>query len=217
MAAARKRSVPYDRQVFLNCPFDDDYYPLLRAAVFTIHACGFTARIALQNTGSETVRLDRLVQMIGTCGLGIHDLSRVRLTSPSDLPRFNMPFECGVFYGARRFGAQAQRRKRFLLLDQEPYQYQKTMSDAAGLDPRVHSNDPEQLIACVRDFLAEGLDPKPIGPTRISALYSEFQLALPVITARAELTLADIEPLTAFNDWYLLATRWLLQQATPSR
>jgi hypothetical protein len=215
MAAARKRSVPYDRQVFLNCPFDDDYYPLLRAAVFTIHACGFTARIALENTGSESVRLDRLVQMIGQCGLGIHDLSRVRLTSPTDLPRFNMPFECGVFYGARRFGPKAQARKRFLLLDKEPFQYQKTMSDAAGLDPRAHANDPEKLIGCVRDFLAEGLDPKPMGPTRISALYSEFKLALPAITARAELTLADIEPLSAFNDWYLLATRWLLQQATP--
>ena len=73
MAVARERSVPYDRQVFLNCPFDDDYHPLLRAAVFTIHACGFTARIALENTGSESVRLDRLVQMIGECGLGIHD------------------------------------------------------------------------------------------------------------------------------------------------
>ncbi len=215
MAAARKRSGPYDRQVFLNCPFDDDYHPLLRAAVFTIHACGFTARIALENTGSESVRLDRLVQMIGECGIGIHDLSRVRLTSPTDLPRFNMPFECGVFYGARRFGAKAQARKRFLLLDNEPFQYQKTMSDAAGLDPRAHGNDPEKLIGCVRDFLAEGLDPKPIGPTRISALYSEFHLALPAITARAELTLADIEPLSAFNDWYLLATRWLLQQATP--
>ena len=144
MAAARKRSVPYARQVFLNCPFDDDYHPLLRAAVFTIHACGFTARIALENTGSKNVRL----------------------TSPTDLPRFNMPFECGVFYGARRFGAHAQRRKRFLLLDKEPFQYQKTMSDAAGLDPRAHGDDPETLIACIRDFLAAGLDPKPIGRFR---------------------------------------------------
>jgi len=215
MAATRKRSVPYDRQVFLNCPFDDDYYPLLRAAVFTIHACGFTARIALENTGSERTRLDRLVLMIGQCGLGIHDLSRVHLTSPADLPRFNMPFECGIFYGARRFGAQVQRRKRFLLLDQEPFQYQKTLSDAAGLDPRAHSNDPEKMIVCIRDFLAEGLDRKPIGPTRISSLYRALQLALPTITAKAELTLDDIEPLSAFNDWYLLATRWLLQQATP--
>jgi hypothetical protein len=165
-------------------------------------------------TGSS-VRLDRLVQMIGECGLGIHDLSRVRHTSSADLPRFNMPFECGVFYGARRFGTKAQARKRFLLLDKEQFQYRKTMSDAAGLDPRAHGNDPEKLIGCVRDFLAEGLDPKPVGPTRISALYSEFRLELPAITARAELTLADIEPISAFNDWYLLATRWLLQQATP--
>lgn len=211
-----KRSIPYDRQVFLNCPFDAEYQPLLRAAVFTIHACGFTARIALENTGSENARLERLVRIIEQCGLGIHDLSRVRLSSPSDLPRFNMPFECGVFYGALRYGALAQRRKRFLLLDKEPYQYQKTMSDAAGLDPRAHGNDPEVLIACIRDFLADRLDPKPIGPTRIFALYSEFQQALPAITAKAELTLADIEPLTAFNDWYLLATKWLQQQATPS-
>jgi hypothetical protein len=110
MAAARKRSVPYDRQVFLNCPFDDDYYPLLRAAVFSVHACEFTARIALENTGSENVRLDRLVQMIRECRLGIHDLSRVRLSSSTDLRRFNMAFECGVFFGALRFGTRAQSR-----------------------------------------------------------------------------------------------------------
>jgi hypothetical protein len=213
MAATRTRSVPYDRQVFLNCPFDDEYYPLLRAAVFTIHACEFTARIALENTGSESVRLERLVQLIRECRLGIHDLSRVRLPSPTDLPRFNMPFECGVFFGAHRFGSGAQSRKRFLLLDKEPYQYQKTMSDAAGLDPRVHGNDPEKLITCIRDFLADGLDPKPIGPTMIGALYSEFQLALPGIASKAHLTLADIEPLSSFNDWYLLAIRWLAQQA----
>jgi hypothetical protein len=211
--ASRPRPVPYARQVFLKCPFDDEYRPLLRAAVFSIHACGFTARIALENTGSESVRLDRLIQMIGECELGIHDLSRVRAATPAGLPRFNMPFECGVFYGARRFGQNKHRRKRFLLLDSEPYQYQKTMSDAAGLDPRAHEDDPEKLIACVRDFLAAGLDPKPMGPSRIFALYNEYQTALPGITERAGLTPADIEPLTAFNDWHLLATRWLQQKA----
>jgi hypothetical protein len=61
----------------------------------------------------------------------------VRLTCSTDLLQFNMPFECGVFYGARRFGATAQARKRFLLLDKEPIQHQKTMSDAAGLDQRA--------------------------------------------------------------------------------
>jgi hypothetical protein len=78
METRRARRVPYSRQVFLNCPFDDQYRPLLRAAIFTVQACGFTARIALENTGSEDVRLDRLVKMIGECELGIHDISRVR-------------------------------------------------------------------------------------------------------------------------------------------
>lgn len=34
----------YDRQVFINCPFDEDYLPMLRAIVFGIHACGCKAR-----------------------------------------------------------------------------------------------------------------------------------------------------------------------------
>jgi hypothetical protein len=85
----------------------------------------------------------------------------------------------------------------FRVLDSEPYQYQKTMSDAAGLDPRAHDDKPGKMIACVRDFLSAGLDPKPIGPTAISALYDNFVSALPAIAAEADLTLADIEPLTA--------------------
>jgi hypothetical protein len=40
-----------------------------------------------------------------------------------------------------------------------------------------------------------------------------FVSALPAIAAEADRTLADIEPLTAFNDWFLLAARWLQQQA----
>jgi hypothetical protein len=95
METRRARRVPYSRQVFLNCPFDDDYRPLLRAAIFAVQACGFTAR------------------------------------------------------------------------------------DAAGLDPRAHDDKPEKLIACVRDFLSAGLDPKPIGPTAMIALYDRFVSALP--------------------------------------
>ena len=70
-------------------------------------------------------------------------------------------------------------------------------------------------MACIRDFLAAGLDSKPIGPTKMSALYQTFQLELPAIAAKAQLTLTDIEPLSAFNAWHLLATSWLQQQAAP--
>jgi hypothetical protein len=53
----------------------------------------------------------------------------------------------------------------------------------------------------------------PIGAAAIFALYYNFVSALPAIAAEANLTLVDIEPSMAFNDWYLLAARWLQQQA----
>ena len=207
---------PYSRQVFLNCPFDADYLPLMRRVVFTIHACEFTARVALETTGSERARLERLVTMIGECRLGIHDLSRVT-AGTHGLPRFNMPFECGIFYGALKYGTGNQKRKRFLLLDAKAHQHQQTLSDAAGLDPRIHDNDPRNLVACVRDFLADGRDPKPMGPTKILELFGGFEAALPGIARDAQTTVADIEPLTAFNDWHLLAARWLKQRAAGRR
>lgn len=212
MATARRARAPYARQVFINCPYDDEYRPLLKATVFAVHACGFTARLALEETGSERLRLERLIALIGACRLGIHDLSRVRASGPDGLPRFNMPFECGAFYGALRFGAKRQRDKRFLLLDSEPYRHQKTMSDAAGLDPRVHHDRPADLIGCVRDFLAAGQNPRPMGAAKINALYQDFATELPAIAAAADLRAEELEPLTAFNDWHLFVTNWLLKK-----
>jgi hypothetical protein len=114
--------------VFLNCPFDDQYKPLFEALVFTIHACGFTARCALEDGGSEAVRLQRIIKMIQTCQLGIHDLSRV--DTQGQLPRFNMPFELGLFIGAKTFGDVRQHRKKFLVLEGERYQYKRFISDS---------------------------------------------------------------------------------------
>jgi hypothetical protein len=35
------------RQIFINCPFDKDYWPLMQALVFAVHACGFAPRCVL--------------------------------------------------------------------------------------------------------------------------------------------------------------------------
>jgi hypothetical protein len=50
----------YDRSVFINCPFDANYKPILDTILFSVHDCGFGARIALQDVGS-TVRLHKLL------------------------------------------------------------------------------------------------------------------------------------------------------------
>jgi hypothetical protein len=217
MSAARRSRAPYTRQVFLNCPYDDEYRPLLKAIVFAVHACEFTARLALEEPGSERLRLERLVSLIAECRLGIHDLSRVRSSDQEALPRFNMPFECGVFYGALQFGTKRQAQKRFLLLDSVPYRPQRTMSDAAGLDPRSHHDNPAIAVACVRDFLAMDRNPRPMGATKINALYEEFQTDLPQLAREADLEATELEPLTAFNDWHFFAGQWLAERARQAR
>ena len=37
----------YDRNVFINCPFDNAYAPIFEAIVFAVHDAGFRLRLAL--------------------------------------------------------------------------------------------------------------------------------------------------------------------------
>jgi hypothetical protein len=98
MRASRARSV------FINCPFDPDYKPLLRAACFAVMACGYVPRGALDYSDSGVVRFIEIVAMITECDRSIHDISRVELDRASRLPRFNMPLELGADLGLRLAG-----------------------------------------------------------------------------------------------------------------
>ena len=83
--------------------------------------------------GTET-RIDKLHRIIEQSRFGVHDLSRTQLDHVNGLPRFNMPLELGIFLGAKRFGGEAQKQKRCLILDTEQYRFQKFVSDLAGMD-----------------------------------------------------------------------------------
>jgi hypothetical protein len=52
-------SADYDRRVFVNCPFDEAYTPLLHALIFTIHDLGFVARHALIDD-HNAIRITRI-------------------------------------------------------------------------------------------------------------------------------------------------------------
>ena len=119
----------YNDNVFINCPFDDEYKSLFNAMVFAIHDCSFIARSAPETEDGSQVRIDRIYTIIAECRYGIHDLSRTELDQATCLPRFNMPLELGVFLGAKRYGETDQQRKSCLILDKEPYRYQKFISD----------------------------------------------------------------------------------------
>jgi hypothetical protein len=199
--------------VFVNCPYDEAYLPLLRTLVFAIHACGFSARLAVEETNSAKPRLERIVELIRECKLGIHDLSRVQVDDQGGLPRFNMPFECGVFVGAQSLGAGAQRTKAFLLLEAEPHRHHRTLSDAAGLDPRVHHNDAAQIVACTRDFLAGHIDPRPLGAAHLLRLYAGFEADYPALALRFGHEPDQLRELDTFADWRWIAAQWLAERA----
>lgn len=199
----------YGHNVFINCPFDPDYKPIFEALVFAVHACGFLPRCALEAADSGTVRVEKIVQIIRECRFGIHDISRTELNSRG-LPRFNMPYELGLFMGAQRLGGGKQRRKSCLILDREPYRYQAFLSDIAGQDPQSHGNDPLQAIRAVRDWLwteirREGGDPLP-GAAEIIRRFAEFRSDAPAL---AEQHLPDAEGERTFADYTALISMWL--------
>lgn len=119
----------YEDLVFINCPFDPAYQPLFEALVFTVHHSGFVARCALEVSDSSKNRLSSIMDLIAECGYGIHDISRTQLDPATELPRFNMPLEFGIFLGCKRYGGPHDQVKRCLVLDQDRYRYQKFISD----------------------------------------------------------------------------------------
>jgi hypothetical protein len=141
------------KAVFINCPFDNKFKPLLHAMVFTIILSGYRPRCALDVSDGAEIRIDKIARMIGECDWGIHDLSRVDVVNGA--PRFNMPMELGLHLGARLLGQGRHRRKRALILDAVPHRYDATLSDISGQDIAVHKNRPDEAIRCVRDWLSD--------------------------------------------------------------
>ena len=192
--------------VFLNVPFDTAYRPLFEAMVFAVLDCGFQPRCALETTDAGQVRVQKIAAIIRECALGIHDISRTGLDKESRLPRFNVPFELGLFLGAKWFGNQIQRRKNTLILDCERYRYQQFLSDIAGQDIKAHQNKPEMLIKAVRNWLrdTQPTRPMPSGGV-IAARYRRFRQELPVWCRQQKLE----EHALQFNDYTFLIWRWL--------
>jgi len=93
----------FDRNVFINCPFDAVYAPIFEAIVFAVYDAGFYARSALERLDSSQIRLHKIIDLIRSSRLSIHDLSRTELDDTTALPRFNMPLELGVDIGCKAF------------------------------------------------------------------------------------------------------------------
>lgn len=208
MAVAHTQPKP----VFINCPFDGAYRPLFQAIVFTVVRCGFQPRCALEVNDAAQIRIDKIVAIIKECPIGIHDISRTEPDSVNQLPRFNMPLELGLYLGARYYGGASHRKKACLILDREPYRYQKFISDISGQDISNHNDNEQEIIEAVRHFLNGLSGPRPLPDQSILwPAYQEFRDALPEICSELGISEENLQ----YQDYLYIVSDYVSEDKPP--
>lgn len=199
-------SKTYNDNVFINCPFDSEYYPHLLAITFTIYRCGFYPHCALEEEDGTENRLSKIQLLIEDCKYGIHDISRTELDKENNLPRFNMPFELGLFFSAKRFGNKFQKQKQALIMDKEQFRYQMFISDLNGVDIKSHKNKTNNIIKIVRNWLLNASKRKTIpGPLIVCNDFNLFTKELSSLVNVAGLENNNV----GFNDYCYIVEEWL--------
>ena len=200
----------FDRNVFINCPFDKDYEPILQAILFCLVYLGFSPRLATEANDSSTVRIDKIRTLIESSLYSIHDLSRCQAGKKGEHYRLNMPFELGFDYGCKQFFADRRRDKKFLILEEKAYRYQAALSDIAGCDIKQHAADYQKAVRAVRNWLVSEAGTAAEGATKILQSYTDFQewyYERQLASGFSEDDIKDYptrELLTAMNDWIVL-------------
>ena len=165
----------YCKSVFVNCPFDGKYSPLLEAMAFCLVDFGFFPRLANERLEAGENRLDKIVRMIKESMYSIHDLSRCKSEGADEFFRMNMPFEFGVDLGLRRSGFEIWENKKFLIFEENPYDLKQAISDIAGQDVEFHRNKFESVIEKVCHFFRVEANYDAPGPSRLISEYATFQ------------------------------------------
>jgi len=186
-----------EKNVFINCPFDNQYFILLKPLLFSIIYIDLNPQIS-ETSDSGEIRLHKIKNLMLHSKYSIHDLSRMEPMKNKELPRFNMAFECGIDFGIKLSNPVTMADKKFLILDKEDFRYQRVISDISGNDIKSHKNNPEQIIKVIRDWF------KPTNPNiprhkEIWLAFAEFEFDYEKILNSEGYDPKDIHALT-FSD-----------------
>jgi hypothetical protein len=179
MADVSNSKVEPQSSVFINCPFDQEYEPLMNAIVFSVVCCGFTPRVAIESGDVAVPRMERICASLHDSRYSIHDLSRCTGEGDSNLARFNMPLELGMAMG-RRFAAQEASGPPhdWLILVPEDHTYVRFISDLAGFDPGTHKGSQGTIVPVVMAWLWTRDDAVPaMDPAQVLEVLPRFEAA----------------------------------------
>lgn len=201
----------FESSVFINCPFDAEYLPLLRPLLFTITFLGFTPRIASERSDSTENRLDKIIGLIRAARLSIHDISRFRASTVGELARFNLPFELGLAHGSRVFGSRSVQNKCCLILEKEPHEFRRALSDLAGVDIKHHNDQAPELVRAVRNWFVETVGLRRVqSPTVIWYRFTDFASHLYDLRKADGFSDHDIEAMPV-SEYLESVRRWVRQ------
>ena len=195
----------YVKNVFLNCPFDDDYQGLFNAILFTVHRCGFILRCSKEFDDTSKIRMNNIIGLIKDSKYSIHDISRVGLDDYNKLPRFNMPLELGVVIGSMSFGSKSHKEKEYLIIESDQYRFKQFISDISGQDIKEHKDDPKKVIKCIRDWLTKRTVETIPSASIINEEFVEFENNLPDLCAVAKWVVDEL----TFDEYSSLVSTWI--------
>lgn len=165
----------FDSSVFVNCPFDQDFAPLLEAMTFCVIRADLTPRLASERLEAGESRLEKIIHLIESCKYSVHDLSRAVAKKKGEALRMNMPFELGLDMGRRRAPDPETDDKKFLIFEDRPYELKRCLSDLNGVDVEFHKCDFQLVIRKLRDFLRVEAGCHLPGPSALEGEYFTFQ------------------------------------------
>lgn len=198
----------FETNVFINCPFDDDYRVLLRPLIFSVIYFDFQPKLS-QTQSSSHIRINQIKQHIRDSKFGIHDLSRSKPLKKDELPRFNMPYELGLDIGCCEFGGRKFKGKRILILETDKFHYQKVLSDIAGQDIENHNDDPATLVRKIRNWFSTVDESKKYpSANTVWIAFNQFNDDMNRSLTMEGFTASEIETMPV-NDFINFAKDWI--------
>lgn len=201
-----KISTPYQKSVFVNCPFDLAWRDKFRSIVFTVLACEFKPRCSWEQDDTGDVRINKIMAIIEQCKYGIHDLSQ-------ENARLNMPLELGIYIGCRQYNPDNKHRdKKYLVFEGNAFNLKKSLSDLSGQDVKTHEDDILTIMQGVRDWLDDKCSKRkgslilPHGPA-LKEHFDNFTSSLPDLCAAMNYGWT-VDTMT-YQDYLYLASPWI--------
>ena len=143
-----------ENNIFINCPYDKSFEPVLYAIMFTCVALGCNPILSKIDTYNP-IRIKNIVMCIENSSISIHDLSIMGKNANS---RYNMPLEIGMAVMYHLLNCQKENidTHNIIILEPQAYLTQKCCSDLNAFDPIYYNkeNDLENLIKNLADKIS---------------------------------------------------------------